>query len=526
MSLLVHRHWRDAARWHADGLWCDDTVPGLLVRAAERDPEGVAYLHGPERLTWATLAGAAGTVAARLVDAGCRAGDIVPVVVPDGPELVAAVVGVQSLGAVAAPMAGNAGAAEVVAVSGRTGAALVVTDRVRDLGQDLRQVIVEPAESWTTAGTPLICSDLDPDAVADLMFTSGTTGRPKGVMNSANTKLTGLRGFLQVHEFGPDDVWGVIPPMSHNAGWLYTALPAIATGGRLASIGRGAPERILDGLERHGVTVAFLVPTHVADLVQAVRENPGRWRLRLRAIVTGAAPSQAEALRTMVEEWGVTAISMYGMTECQGNLFTWPDDDVETVVGTVGRACPGIEVALADRETGEILPEDSGRAGEIVTRGPGVFLGYYDDQAATTGAFTAGGWFRSGDLGQWRDGSLVVVGRIKEVILRGGATIAPEDVERSFDDLAQLGEVVAVGLPDARLGERVCLAVTGDAVDREVLREHLVRTGRSTSMLPDVVRHVATVPRTGLGKPQRAKIRAILVEEPEPAPAVVGAESR
>jgi acyl-CoA synthetase len=271
---------------------------------------------------------------------------------------------------------------------------------------------------------------------------------------------------------------------------------------------------MLDQLEADGVTVTFLVPTHLVDLMSAYDRHPGRWRLALRHVITGAAPAAQELFHRVVASWGATPISMYGMTECQGNLFTRADDPIEVIAATVGRACPGSEVALLDPATGELVRTD-GAIGEIVTRGPTTFVGYYDDQAATSAAFTRDGWFRSGDLGTWSAGSVAMVGRLKEVIIRGGHTVLPQDVEAALASFPGLDQVVVLGMPDERLGERICVCVEAspDVPSVEDLRAHLAASGFSRSFFPDEVRTVAALPRTELGKVQRSKVREQLSSE-------------
>lgn len=304
-----------------------------------------------------------------------------------------------------------------------------------------------------------------------------------------------------------DDVFGVMPPLSHNAGWLFTAVPAIAVGGTLVAIGRGDSEAMLDRLEKHGVTVVFMVPTHMRDLVTTYRQHPGRWNLKLRLIMTGAAPSQADMMEAAIADWGVTIVSIYGMIECQGVTFTRADDDMTTISATVGRACPGAVVALRDPQTHSVI-EGEGVVGEVVTAGALNFLGYYEDEAATRSTLTRDGWLLTGDLGQWADGSLQIVGRRKEVILRGGLTLTPSEIEACFADLPGVGEVVAVGLPNERLGERVCLVATGELPTRDDLRAHLEVRGLGRQLLPDDIHRIDAIPRTDLGKPKRAEVRA------------------
>jgi acyl-CoA synthetase (AMP-forming)/AMP-acid ligase II len=442
---------------------------------------------------------------------------VVVVRLPDSAAFLAVSYAVPSVQAVAAPLTRSTGDAELVAVVERTGARAVVSAPGLRLPPGVHHLAVLPDDEtfWTgpDAALPPAGYFPDPDAVCEVMFTSGTTGRPKGVMNTANSKLTGLRGLLGEFDFTAEDVWGLVAPLSHNAGWLYTALPALATGARSVVVPRGDAAAMLDVLSRERVTATFLVPTHLVDLIATRRTDPDRWPLALRYVLTGAAPAAEASFRAVAEEWGATPVSLYGMTECQANLFTRATDPVEVIARTVGRPCPGSEVALRDPVTGRLVTAD-GQVGEIVTRGPTTFAGYYDDQRATAESFTKDGWFRSGDLGVTDAGAYRVVGRLKEVILRGGATVSPPDVEAALAGVPGIGEVAVIGLPDDRLGERVVACVLGGtAPGAEEVRDHLAAAGLGRHLAPDEVRAVADFPRTDLGKVQRAKLRQRLLAE-------------
>jgi acyl-CoA synthetase len=519
MVRLVRQPWRDAQEWHRIGLWHDQMLPDLLSRVSDRHPDDVAMTTLDGRiLTWGQLHGSAADLARRLVASGAT-DRVVVLCLPDGPELLVAQVACQAAGAIAAPLSASAGEAEIHAVVERTGAAVIITAAPQGHVTGVESIVLAPGDRtlWrAVADRPIVPQGVAPDAdqVSEIMFTSGTTGRPKGVMNTANTKLTGLRGFMASFDLRESDVWGLVAPMSHNAGWLYTALPALFSGARMAVIGRGNPEGMLDRLERSQVTCTFLVPTHIVDLLQAYRRYPGRWNLALRYVITGAAPSSGETLSAVKAEWGATPISMYGMTETQGNTFTRADDPIEVSGSTVGRPCPGTSLRLRDLVTGTLYERSDGigRVGEIVTRGPHVFVGYYDDEATTAEGFTTDGWFRTGDLGEWVGESVRVVGRLKDVILRGGQTISPADVEAAVASYPGIGEFVVVGLPDPRLGERVCLAVVGDGPDVVQLRTHLSLAGIGRHLVPDEVRTIDALPRTDLGKTQRNLVQALLMQ--------------
>ncbi len=513
MSYLIATDWRDAARWHGEGVWQDVTIPGLLARAVADRPDSLAVVQGEARLTYRQLQAGVDRFAARLAELGVDRGDVVILHLPDSAAFLAVSMAVHSVEGVTAPVPHSAGQAEIASIAERTRARAYVGLTELDLPGVPHRIAMNPADLglFEVPAEPVSGYQPDPDALAEIMFTSGTTGLPKGVMNSANTKLTGLRGFLETFDFGPDDVWAVVPPMSHNAGWLYSALPALATQAPMVLVRRGDPAAMLDTLAAEGVTACFLVPTHLTDLLAAYRKEPERYPLKLRHVLTGAALAPPEAVAAVADEWGAIPISLYGMTECQANLFTRPDDPVSTVATSVGRPCPGSEVALRDPADGRLVGE--GEVGEVVTRGATTFLGYYDDQGATSSSFTKDGWFRSGDLGTIENGSFRIVGRIKEVILRGGATIVPTDVEAALSTYPGIGEVAVVGLPDERLGERVCACVLGPAPALEDLLAHLESSGFGRSVRPDLVVSVADFPRTDLGKVQRAKLRERLLKD-------------
>lgn len=513
MTFLVRSSWREIAGWHASKIWQDVTTPSLLRRAALESPDAVAVVDGLDEYSFLDMQRGVEWFAERLLEGDVDRGDVVIVHLPDSAARIAASLAIHAVEAVAAPVSHSAKSAEIAAVVERTSARGYIGVQRVDLPTTLHEIVVERGTRTFVQGasSPLPTYFPDPDALSEIMFTSGTTGRPKGVMNSANTKLTGLRGLLASFDFSSDDVWGVVPPMSHNAGWLYSALPALATQARMVLVPRGNPRNMLEILARHRVTACFLVPAHLVDLVAEFREDPSRFDLRLRYVLTGAAAASADAIRAVRDEWGATPVSIYGMTECQANLFTRPDDHIDVIASTVGRACPGSEVAIRDPDSGALLTD--GQVGEIVTRGPTTFLGYYDDQAATSNSFTKDGWFRSGDLAVRRDGNISVVGRIKEVILRGGTTIVPADIEAAIATFPGVDEVAVIGLPDARLGERVCACFLGAAPSRTALIEHLDQVGFGRSLLPDDLIQVDAFPRTELGKVQRAKLRTLVLGE-------------
>lgn len=510
------------------GHWRDETYVDLLVRAAERGGDREAISDARTRLSWRELQGCVESLATQLAARGIGGGDVVLAHLPNRVEFPILALACSWVEAAMAPLVAASGASEVLAVTERVNAvAYAGTSEVEASGE----IMARLGEAGVTLLSPGGNSDIDlspaallaapapamlprrpsPDVIVDVMFTSGTTGLPKGIINTTNSKLSGLRGFLSETDLGPDDVWAVIPPMAHNAGWLYSYLPALATGARVALLERWRPADALRLLETERVTAAFLVPVHAVDLLEAHQRSPTELE-GLRIVLIGAAETPSELKEAIVREFSATPVAMYGMTECQANVFTRPTDPLDLVLSSVGRPCPGMEVAIFAEDRVSRLP--GGAVGEIATRGPGLFGGYFDDQNATSASFSKEGWFFSGDLGVMdAAGNVSIAGRIKDVIIRGGANILPEDIERAIEVCGGVAGVAVVGVPDPRLGEVVCACVvtTEGPLDRESLTESLAQRGVGRGLWPDIVLNVDSLPTTALGKIQRSKVRELAV---------------
>jgi acyl-CoA synthetase (AMP-forming)/AMP-acid ligase II len=511
MNHLVRQPWRLAQRYHESGAWTSDTIPGIIRQQAINVPAQIAVVDADRRVTYASLGAAVERTAALLASHGIDRGDAVIVREPDSAAFVAASAAAHAVEAVSVPIAARAGELEVARIVERVRPrAYAGTAENWPCLSGLLHLDLSDAAVWKAGAEPVTGYHPDPDALMEVMFTSGTTGRPKGVMNSANTKLAGLRGFRLAIDVRPDDVFGVIAPMHHNAGWGYSCLLGLMAGSTVVCVGRGDPVRMLDVLSKEGVTTTFLVPTHAADLLAATRKDLGRWDLELRHVMLGGSLVPARLIAAVASEWRAQPIVMYGTTETQCESLTRPGDALDILTGTVGRTCPGVELALLDPETGRIIEGDR-EVGEIVTAGPTVCLGYYDDQPATDLAFTKDGWLRNGDLGEWDHGNLRIVGRIKDVILRGGGNIIPSDVENALDECEGVAEVAVCGLPDERLGELICACIVGTATLEDV-QAFLRVKGVGRGLWPDVVVQLDHFPRTAVGKIQRNELAKLAAE--------------
>jgi acyl-CoA synthetase len=351
----------------------------------------------------------------------------------------------------------------------------------------------------------------DPNQVVYLAFTSGTTGTPKGVMHSDNTLLANARAIAADWAIDAGSVVYSLSPLSHNLGFGAMVM-ALAAGGELVihDLPRGAS--LIDRVIDTGASFLVGVPTHAIDLLRELRErsrdggSPGIGRLTGFRISGAAAPR--EVVAQLIAN-GVMPQSGYGMTETCSHQYTLPTDDASLIIETCGKACPGYELRIWSRDNPDVEAA-TGEIGQIGGRGASLMLGYFDDQAATEAAFNAHGWFMTGDLG-WMDerGYLRITGRKKDVIIRGGHNIFPARIEDLAMRHPAVERVAAVPVADARLGEKVCLAVMwrrGARVEPAEMLAHLDAMGLSKYDMPEYLLELDHIPLTPSGKMRKRDI--------------------
>jgi acyl-CoA synthetase (AMP-forming)/AMP-acid ligase II len=341
----------------------------------------------------------------------------------------------------------------------------------------------------------------DPNRVVYLAFTSGTTGQPKGVMHTDNTLLANARAIARSWSFGPASVLYTMSPLSHNLGF-GAMVTALSTGGELVvhDLPRGAS--VLNRLIETEVTFLFGVPTHAIDLLSELRARKLPKIGALKGFRISGAPAPLEVIAELLQR-GVVPQSGYGMTEACSHHYTLPSDDSRRIIETSGRACPGYEVKIWSLEDPE-LEVPVGQVGQIGGRGASLMLGYFEDQAATEEAFNSQGWFMTGDIGRLdAEGYLVITGRKKDLIIRGGHNIYPARIENLVMQHPAVARAAVFPIPDPRLGEKVCLAVMphsqGGATAMELL-EHLDSCGLSRYEMPEYFVELAEIPLTASGK--------------------------
>jgi acyl-CoA synthetase (AMP-forming)/AMP-acid ligase II len=511
-----------ARRYYDAGLWRADTLYTLLQQHATRRSDDFALRDGTQRLTWRALLALVDAVAADLDDAGLKRGERVAVWLSNRVEAVAVLLACSRQGYICNPsLHQNYTVAEIVALLARTRAAALfaqpghgadartadIFGAVADLAS-LRRVytigdgpaIAAPFPRDGSA-LPLPPVDTNPDKIAYLAFTSGTTGTPKGVMHSDNTLLANARAMVEDWHHDERTILLSLSPLSHHIAAVALA-QSLAAGMELAVNAPPAGMTPLDWILETGASYVMGVPTHAMDILGEMRRRGVEKLGAVKVFYMAGSPIPREVAQAFLDR-GVTPQNVYGMSENSSHQYTLPSDPAEAIVATCGRACRAYEIRLWDQERPD-LEVGPGEIGEIGGRGACLMLGYFDNQEATEESFNRGGWFMSGDLGRLDEqGCLEIVGRKKDLIIRGGHNIHPARIEDLAMRHSAVARSAAFAVPDQRLGEKVCLSVIfhdGVGAAAHELLAHLHEAGLSRYDMPEYFIAMTAYPLTASGK--------------------------
>lgn len=483
-------------------LGCE-TLPSLLRAAAEEFGERPAYVEGDSVLSYAGLLDRVRGVATAYVDSGLEPGDRVAIWAPNSTDWAVAALAVTYAGGTLVPLNSRYTALEVADVLDRVDARVaVVADGFLGRSQvaDLEAVgtkarIVDLVDLPTAHGDLDI--DVSPDDVADILFTSGTTGRSKGAMSAHRQTIGVARAWAELGGVRADDRYLVVNPFFHSFGYKIGIVVGLLTGCTLYPVATFDVTETMRLVERERITVLPGAPTIYQSFLAA--EDRGDFDLSsLRLAVTGAASVPVVLIERMREELKIDqVVTAFGMTEAVVVTMCRPEDDAETVANTNGRAIPGMEVRIG--------PDD-----ELLVRGDHVMLGYLDDPEATAEAIDADGWLHTGDVGALDEqGNLRITDRLKDMYICGGFNVYPAEVEQALARLDGVVEAAVVGVPDERLGEvgRAFVVRRGDSpTETDVLawcEERLANFKRPRSVV-----FVDALPRNLSGKVLKNHLRS------------------
>lgn len=486
------------------------TIPELVARSARRAPDSPALACEGERRTFGELEERSNRLASALAARGVGPGDHVAMLQYNGVEFVEAFLAIQKLGACAAPVNFRLSREEVSYVLGDCGARLAIADpELAARAAGVETLVVGPDyEAALAAGAPERPDHVaHGDDLAFLMYTSGTTGRPKGAMLSHQNLVVNTTNWLYEVGARPDDVWLSGLPLFHIGG-LNGILPFLHLGA-LAVIepsGGFDPGRSIARLAEHDVSKCFFVPTQWQEICSHPEVGTVDAR-RLRTAMWGASQAPLPTLELLAETFpSVEIVNAFGQTEMSSNTCFLRGEDAIRKMGSVGRPALGVEVRIVDEKGVDVR---QGEVGEIVYRGPTVMQGYHGKPEATAEAF-AGGWFHSGDLvREDEEGFIYVVDRLKDMLISGGENVYPAEVERALIDHPAVAEVAVVGVPHPRWVETPLAIVVrepGTEVEEPDLIDHC-RERLAGYKKPSAVVFVEELPRNAAGKVLKRQLR-------------------
>jgi acyl-CoA synthetase (AMP-forming)/AMP-acid ligase II len=341
-------------------------------------------------------------------------------------------------------------------------------------------------------------------------FTSGTTGDPKAVLHTHNTSNAMCRFLNLGQHIESDSVFLVFLPAGLNWGF-GNVCQALFAGSKLVLLDVFKAEDTLALIQREKVTHFCCAPAHLVALLNVA--DFAKYDLSsLQVMMTGGASCPIEVIREVRSRIPGKLLEMYGMLEVGSQAHTTIDEDPEAVCGLVGKSLPQMQLKAIDQNGNDCPPDVPG---EVLTRGPSVMVGYYNNPEANKKSFSGDGWFHTGDVGVFDDrGYLKIVGRTKEMIIRGGANIYPREIEEALYEHPKVRDAAVVGLPDPRLGEKVCACIVpkkGETMSFEEMIEFL-RRRVATYKLPEQMVVLEELPRTPTGKVQKTPLRSIVME--------------
>ncbi len=513
-----------------------NTISSMIDAAADRFGSAPALIDGGTRVTYSELADLSRTFGSALVASGIEPGDRVSIWAFNSAEWVVAALGLFRAGAVLVPINTRFKGAEAADIlrRGRAKVLVTVTDflgtdyvgMLRDTGIDLpdltttviaRGSAVEGTEGWSdfldrangaaTAEVDRRTAATEPDDPSDILFTSGTTGFPKGVVQTHGRTLCVATDWVAMTGLHAGDRYLMVNPFFHMFGLKAGILAAVCAGATMLPQAVFDVDAVLSIVGEEGVTVLPGPPT----LYQGLLDHPDRDRFdlsTLRMAVTGSADIPVELIRRIDSELPFSRIiTGYGLTETGTAAATLPDDDVETIATTVGCPRPGFELRIVDGAGTEVPP---GEAGEVLLRGGSVMSHYLDDPEGTAQALSSDGWLRTGDLGTVDpSGYLRIVGRSKDMYIVGGFNAYPAEIENILLRHPHIRQVAVIGIPDGRLGEVgmafVVLHPGFSGTEADIIEWS--RAQMANFKVPRVVEFLDDLPLTATGKVVKDSLR-------------------
>lgn len=531
-----------ARQYRAAGLWQDVTLSERFLAQADRFADKLAIVVDGRRATYRQLQRDVLSVANGLLAEGLEPGDVIAGQLPNSYEIPVLHLACNMVGMLYMPLHDSWRALEVGHLLAQAKVKVVISrhlyrdfdyvQMIRDLRPDLPDLKthfvigesagdgIKPFEMLVAAeplGTKQIASlRPDPDYPAALMLSGGTTAISKISRYSSNDLQAMLNAARDGARFVETDVAAALAPAGTGAtGYVYPVLMPLLNGGTSVMLPHWSnPEDAADLMVRENCTYATAIPAQLIKLLPTFRSRPRDDFHNLRVITNAGAPLPYDAAREVEELTGAVIQSIYGATDAGTPTLTTADDPREKRLGTVGRIVAGCECEIRDSD-GNALP--AGTVGEVTWRGADKSWGYLGADDQTRSVFTQDHFYKSGDLGQFdEDGYLKIVGRIKDMILRGGRNVSPLLIEEALIKHADVQDVAVAAMPDPVLGERACafvIARPGGGLELAGLLDFLRGEGLATWQLPERLEIMQEFPRSAGGKTLKRELTALVTEK-------------
>lgn len=482
----------------------------------------ILFRHADEDITYAEFDKRVDAVASALVAKGIRPGQRIGFLGKNHPSYFELLFGAGRAGIVMVPLNWRLAPDELAWIAGDAELALLVAQKsFADLlsanGVDLPETIVleEGYAAWRDGASVLDSTDASgPDDVAVQLYTSGTTGRPKGAQIT-NRNLLYYRTMpreLQPewNRFEPEDVGLLVMPIFHIGGTGF-GTQIIGAGASALVANEFDADFVMDAIANQGLSKIFMVPTALRMLIDHPKARSTDYS-RIRTLLYGASPIPLDLLRDAMQLFECGFVQMYGMTETTGTICVLPKEDHDPAGNermlSAGKPLDWVEIAIRDAEGNDLPVSESG---EIYVRGPTVMAGYWKRPDANADDMTPDGWFKTGDAGYLdTDGYLFLRDRVKDMIVTGGENVYPAEVERVLQEHPDIAEVAVIGTPDAKWGEKVTAIVVPTSADH-ASAEEIVASARSRLAgykLPKEILFIDSMPRNSTGKILRRELRS------------------
>jgi acyl-CoA synthetase (AMP-forming)/AMP-acid ligase II len=540
---------RNPVRDPSEARALDETIPGAVMASIAARPGAEAVVEPERRVSYGELGELVGTATRAMMEAGVGRGDRVAIWAPNGLGWIVAALGAQSAGAALVPVNTRFKGEEAAYVLSASKAAVLVatvgfldTDTVAMLAgaetplPALRRIVlldgsagatrapvgvdVEPWQAFLAraeAVSPDAASErreaVRPRDTSDVLFTSGTTGRPKGVVMTHGQTVRQFREWCEFAGLRAGDRYLIVNPFFHMFGYKAGWLASLLQGATIVPVPVFDVAAVLSLVQSERITVLPGAPT----VYRSILDHPERGRFdlgTLRVAVTGAADVPVRLIEEMRAELPFRSIlTGYGLTEAGTCTGTRPGDHAETIATTAGRAMPGLEVVIAGADGHEI---PRGETGELLVRGDSVMQGYLDDPKATAAAIDERGFLHTGDLATMDErGYVRIVGRLKDMLIVGGFNVYPAEVENTLLAHEAIGQIAVVGAPDGRMGE-IPVAYVVPAGQAAIDPDAIVAWSRERLANYKAPRHVVALrelPRNAAGKVSKEELRARAASE-------------